>query len=118
MALLGTPLTSYASTTITDKIVLPEAGQEFRYLKTVDTKWTGAKYVSGQAKIGYHLKKGDMLYYSESGGSSSATVSVSVGYGGVRVGISVPLGKKASNGIGIGLKAQKKVAIKLKLINR
>lgn len=85
-------------------------------MKTVDTKWTGAKYVSGQAKIGYHLKKGDMLYYSESGGSSSATVSVSVGYGGVRVGISVPLGKKASNGI--GLKAQKKVAIKLKLINR
>lgn len=72
---------------------------------TKDPKWTSYKWVSGQPSKGTYLKKGDSLYYGESGGAAS--ISFVVGYGCASVSFNVPLGKANSSHMGKSLKANK-----------
>lgn len=92
------------STKIVGKGVIRESNLEYRHLQTVQTKWTGKKYIS---KKWYKLNKGDMLYYSEKKGSC-ANINIAVGYGAVKATFQIPMGKAGKNSIGIGKTAPRK----------
>lgn len=78
---------------------------------TKDSMWTKNKRISGQPQKGTYLKKGDFLYYSESGGEScslSFALGLSSGIFSGNVSISVPIGKMGAVTTGTGLVAGSK----------
>ena len=111
------PILASDQTTISDPYYSDSTGvgnKQHRFITiTKDPKWTSCKYISGQPKNGTYLKKGDGLYYGESGGDSTS-LSFSLGYGCASVAISVPLGKLGSSHFGQFLKATSKGYYKIK----
>lgn len=92
MVLIAMPAYSFAGTTVVNRGVMEESHIQYRHVQTVTTKWTDYKYITG---AWVKLEKGDALYATDVSGNNT-TVSIAAGYGGVSVGISVPLGKKTS----------------------
>ena len=79
--------------------------KQYRFITIVkSTQWTGNHYVSGQSTKSTYLKNGDMLYYSESGGSTYS-LSVGVAYGIGSVSLGIPLGKITTGTFGAAVKA-------------
>ncbi len=99
-------------TTVSETFTNNSNTEQWRFIVvTKDPQWTNYKVVSGQPTKGTHLRKGDMLYYNDSGGSS-ANVSFScalgvAGVGSVSVSVSVPLGQASGSGVGTALRASK-----------
>lgn len=89
--------------------------KQYRFITIVkSTQWTGNHYVSGQSTKSTYLKNGDMLYYSESGGSTYS-LSVGVAYGIGSVSLGIPLGKITTGTFGAAVKATGKGYYKLAL---
>ncbi len=89
--------------------------RQYRFITIVKSpQWTGNHYVSGQPTKGTYLKNGDMLYYSESGGSTYS-LSVGVAYGIGSVSLGIPLGKISTGTFGTAVKATGKGYYKLAL---
>lgn len=80
---------------------------------TTDPVWTKYKYVSKQPKKGTYLQKGDGLFYGEKGGDSTS-ISISLGYAGISVAMSVPVGV-INDDYGTFKRANKKGYYKLKV---
>lgn len=87
--------------------------EQWRFITVVkDSKWTKLTTVQGQPTKGTYLRKGDSLFYGESGGKK-ASISFGVGLGvkfanvSANVSFSVPLGKAHSSYFGKALKANK-----------
>lgn len=71
--------------------------RQYRFIVVTKTpQWTGNHYVSGQPTKGTYLKKGDMMSFNYSGGSSYS-VSIGVGLGVGSVSVSIPTGKLTSS---------------------
>lgn len=87
--------------------------EQWRFITVIkDPAWTKLATVQGQPTKGTYLKKGDYLFYGESGGKS-VTISFGVGLGvkyanaSASVSFDVPLGKAYNSYYGKALKANK-----------